>query len=41
MCRTPESVQNGEKEIARHVQRVYSVDDLQYIHELGALLAPP
>ena len=31
----------GEKEIDRHVQRLYSLDDPQFAHELGVLLGPP
>lgn len=31
----------GEKEIGRHVERMYSLDDLRFAHELGVLLGPP
>ncbi len=31
----------GEKQIARHVERVHAVGDAQFAHELGALLGPP
>ena len=31
----------GEKEIERHVERVYALDDPQFARELGVLLGPP
>ena len=31
----------GEKQIGRHVERMYSLDDPQFAHELGVLLGPP
>ena len=31
----------GEKEIGRHVERMYSLDDPQFARELGVLLGPP
>ena len=32
---------SGEKEIGRRVERMYSLDDPQFAHELGVLLGPP
>ena len=31
----------GEKQIGRHVERMYSLDDPQFARELGVLLGPP
>ena len=31
----------GEKEIGRHVERMYALDDPQFARELGVLLGPP